>query len=144
MTTFYLTQVNKKEAIINAQVGLFDTYFDKFFNNTVNLFILQPKLNYYYDELFNNNINTDNSIRDKILENKLTTILFLRIEVFINYLENYDASAYEYDIIYAQQKFIKILGIFFKSPILNEYWVQYKKLYASPLTIDFINKNLLA
>ena len=60
------------------------TYLHKLFQNiteTVNIFFLNNKnMNYYYDEIYNNKINNDESIRDKHLEQIITTNILINID----------------------------------------------------------------
>jgi hypothetical protein len=140
----YISNLSFTQQLIETQVSSFSTYFNQLYNNTINLFIGYPSLNYYYNELFNGIINND-KVRNIQLENQISFTILSNVENIINYLISFNYFKLNNkniaDISSTENKLYLILYQYFKSPIFIENWKKYKNSFANKSTIEYIQIN---
>jgi hypothetical protein len=141
----YISNLTFAEQLISTEVSNFSTYFDRLYNDTINIFIGYPTMNYYYNELFNNIELNINQTRNTEMENQISNIILSNIENIINYLVSFNYFKLNNkniaDISTTENKLFMILTQFFKSPIFIENWKKYKNKFANSITIEYIQTN---
>jgi len=138
MYSVYLQTNSYHEAQMQLETNNFNNLFNNFFDSIIQLFISNPPLNYYYNELFTGVIKYQESDRNIVLEEEISTIIFSKMENVINFIDLYSTTNPNI-VVQTEQKLLKILKIFFKSKIFIANWNLYKDKFATDWTIQYIN-----
>jgi len=137
MYSVYIQTNSYRESQIQLETNNFNNLFNSFFDSVVELFISNPTLNYYYNELFTGISKYQDSDRNIILEEEISTIIFSKMENIINFIDLYTTNINV--IAQTEQKLLKILKVFFKSKIFLENWTKYQNKFATDWTVQYIN-----
>jgi hypothetical protein len=139
----YLQQVTFRETSRFNQLNNFDNDFKALFDDTLQFFIDNPKMNYYYEELFYNKTIYEEEDRDKSLETQYTLIILSRVSNIIYSFYVYGNKFLEKNerIELSEVTLKNILDSFFGSKIFVENWEKYKKGLATPVTKQYIKEN---
>lgn len=110
-----------------------------FTNGIIQLFMDHPEMDYFYEEIFYKKY-IKNVNRNFVLENQICIEIFTKCEEPIVMIATYGEE--NTDIIIIKETFLKILDLILSSPTVKNCYVNYfKKQFAGPIIIDFIEKN---
>ena len=109
-----------------------------FLDDTIELFIQHPEMNYYYEDLMGIKAIDNNTKRNIVLEEQISMLIFSRLAKFAIFIQNSDPQT--------SSKIEKWMGhvthTFMKSPTLRYYWIhQYKPNLSGPASIKYMKDN---
>jgi hypothetical protein len=128
----------KAEQNKSFKKAIFDFNKD-FIQEIVDIFLKYKEMDYLYLEIFNLKIDQEiNKKRNYLLENKICMGILSKLnsQIGVLYLSEEDKSMEEF-----KETIIKIIKIFFNSPILRYQYVNnYKNKLTGGLFVEFMNK----
>lgn len=124
---------------INNQISYLNQLFQNITQSISAFFINNKNMRYFYDELYNNIENTDETIRDKNLEQVLTNNILINVDALINYIDSFKiTSGTNFQIKVMEEKLLKLLKQFMRSKIFVENWKKFRSTIALKWTIDYM------
>jgi hypothetical protein len=134
--------MNTKEKVTADSITISNNLSSEIIDNQFKLFIEYPEMNYYYKELVGIDYNLPQR-RNYILENQISMIIFSRISSIVYFID----SNKNYPIIdkktlaMFENKFLRMLHLFFKSTIFQDNFFFYEKNLAGNSTLNYIHKH---
>ena len=110
-----------------------------FLDDTINIFIENPEMNYYYEDLLGIKMIDQNTKRNIILENQISMLIFSRLAKFAIFIQQEDDP----DITKKIDDWLgHIAATFMKSDTLKSYWInEYKPKLSGPASRQYMKKN---
>ena len=138
----YTASITQYVSTINSQITYLNQLFQNITQTTSSFFATNKDMKYYYDELFNGIINTDETIRNHNFEQIITTNILINIDALINYIDSFKITSggrINFQIKVMEEKLLKLLSQFMKSPIFIDNWKKFKKSFALKWTKNYIS-----
>lgn len=138
--SLYNQSINTHISIVNTQINYYNGLVQGINDKIATFFSNNKNMNYYYDELFYNISNYKETDRNINLEKIISIQILSGIDSLINYIDSYKkVSIDNFQLVLAEEKIKKILGLFIKSKIFYENWKQFRKTLALDWTKDYID-----
>ena len=139
--TLILTIIFHKQDVVHSN---FTDYLVllKDYEDTIEMFMGRPEMNYYYNELFGTpelNLNVKYK-RNYILEYQMSISIFSRLAGFNEYITMNQHIDPENTQLF-KERMNNIFTLHFKSKLFRKYYAFYKKVLASKLTIQYVKEN---
>jgi len=133
---------NSKETTIAYSIYFFSNLTKGLIDEPFQLFIENNQIDYYYRQLVGLDYKIP-KVRNRTLENQITMIILSKATSVFYFIEtNRDPEVIDKKSLEAlEERFLKILGTFFKSHIFRENWNIYKKNLSGTPFSEYIEKN---
>jgi len=110
-----------------------------FLDDTIDLFIEHPEMNYYYEDLMGIRRIDDNTKRNIVLENQISMLIFSRLAKFAIFIQQSNDKALSSKI---ENWLGHVTHTFMKSPTLRNYWItEYKPKLSGPASRKYMEDN---
>lgn len=108
-----------------------------FLDDTLEIFIAHPEMNYYYEELLGIKKIDANTKRNLTLEHEITMLIFAKLAKWAVYINESDKEESYKSKIWLD----RIMDTYMKSNIFKNYWInEYKPKLAGPATLSYMSE----
>lgn len=138
----YTSSITQYASTVNTQISYLNQLFQNITQTTSSFFANNKDMKYYYEELFNSVKNNDETIRNRLSEQIITTNILINVDALINYIDSFKITSggnVNFQVKVMEEKLLKLLSQFMKSKIFVENWKKFKKLFALKWTKDYMS-----
>ena len=133
---------NSKETTIAYSIYFFSNLTKGLIDEPFQLFIENNEVDYYYRQLVGIDYKMP-KVRNKTLENQITMIILSKATSVFYFIKTNEKPEVidKFSLKALEDRFLKTLGTFFRSPIFRENWIIYKKNLSGGPFREYIEKN---
>jgi hypothetical protein len=138
-TAIIIQVINYNSQKAQAEIDHYNSLSKIFLDDTIELFIQHPEMNYYYNDLMGIKLIDNNTKRNILLENQISMLIFSRLAKFAIFVQTTD----DHDTSSKIQNWMgHVAKTFMKSPTLRNYWInEYKPKLAGPASKQYMKDN---
>jgi hypothetical protein len=123
----------------NEEIDRYNSLSKVFLDDTLDIFIKNPEMNYYYNELVGIQEIDKNTKRNYVLENQISMLIFSKLAKFAIFAQ----QATDKEVTIKIENWMgHVADTFMKSPTLRYYWInEYKPKLSGPASRAYMEKH---
>ena len=130
--------INYHQAQLEDEIKNYSQLSTIILDDILKLFIEKPEMNYYYEDLMGIKKIDNKTVRNTILENEITMLIFSKLAKFTIYHQETHNKEYAKKIY---NWMTHITDTFMKSEVFRNYWInEYKPKLSGPSTQAFMKE----
>ena len=139
VSAIYFQVVAYYKGISNEEIDHYNGLSKAFLDDTLQLFIDHPEMNYYYQDLMGKQLIDKNTKRNYALEHQISMLIFSRLAKFAIFSQD----THDKDISAKIENWMgHVFRTFIKSPTLQYYWTtEYKPKLSGPASRTYMKEN---
>ena len=139
VSAVFFQAINYYKEKSNEEIDHYNGLSKAFLDDTLELFINHPDMNYYYLDLMGKKAIDKNTKRNYALEHQISMLIFSRLAKFAIFTQ----QTYDKEISAKINNWLgHVFSTFIKSPTLQHYWInEYKPKLSGPESRTYMKEN---